>query len=270
MARLERDELHGIDARATRMHGRDRQVGILVRVAVTRKMLAGREHPVLLQTVNERRAHRGDEVRILAERSHPDDGIRRIVVDVEHGSERDVHAERAPLERGDTPFLIGERSVARRADSHLVREHRPAAEIDVVGQEVSAALTERDARLVVGADDERKSAQPLHGVELDRRLDRRADGHDEAADVFARDELLDAGPAGARRRRIVAEKLRPDELRRLVARRHRGEDRVGPAVAARGRRPPRWIRASNGACAKHGDRRDRGQSVRAGAPRTHH
>jgi hypothetical protein len=116
-----------------------------------------------------------------------------------------VDAKRARLERGDAPFLIGEGGVARCAESHLVREHRPATQIDVVRKEVAATLAKRHAGFVIGADHERQHAETLHGVELLGGLGRGADGHDEAADVLARDEGLHADPSGTRRRRVVAE-----------------------------------------------------------------
>src|SRR3954452_18959875 len=105
---------------------------ILIGVTVSRKMLSGGEDTVLLQPVNERLAHVGNEARILTEGSHANDWIRRIVVDVEHGSERDVNAKRPRFECRDAPFLVGERRVTSGADTHLIREHRPATEIDVV------------------------------------------------------------------------------------------------------------------------------------------
>ena len=133
-----------------------------------------------------------------------------------------------PSSRGDAALLIGKRRVARRTKRHLWRENRCAAEVDVVGQKVAAALSHAGAVLVVGADDERQSAEPLHGVELLRRFDRRTDRHDEAADVLLGDQLVDPRPARARGRREITEELRPHQLRGLVARRERSEDGIGP------------------------------------------
>ena len=137
-------------------------------------MAAGRPrtHSVFLHSVNERLAHRRDEVRILAERTHPDHGIAGVVIHVEHGRERHVNAQRATLCRSDAAFLVGERRISRGADAHLVGEHRAATEIDVVRQEVAPALAEGDAGFVVSADDERQTAQSLHRVQLVGRLDR--------------------------------------------------------------------------------------------------
>ena len=141
----ERNELDGVDPRAARMDRGDREMRILFGVAMPGKVFSRGQHPVFLQAVDQRRAHVGDEARILAERSHPDDRIRGIVVDVEHRREGDVHAQRASLERGDASLLVGERACrALRRVAICVREHRGAAEIDVVRQEVAAALS--DAR----------------------------------------------------------------------------------------------------------------------------
>src|SRR6185437_712447 len=138
-----------VDARTTRVYRRDREMRILIGVAMTGKMFSRGDHPVLLQAVNHSLAHVSNEMWILAERTHPDDGIRRIVVDVEHWRERHVHAERASFDRCNAAELVGERRIACGAEAHLIWEHRGAAEIDVVRQEVATALAERRPCLVV-------------------------------------------------------------------------------------------------------------------------
>jgi hypothetical protein len=135
-----------------------------------REMLPGGEDTVTLKAVDHGLSHVGDETRILAEGTHSDDRIRRIVVDVENRSESDVNTKRSRFNRGDASFLIGECRIASGAESHLVWEHRPAAEINIVREEVAATLTECHAGLVIGADHERQRAETLHGVELFSRL----------------------------------------------------------------------------------------------------
>ena len=59
------------------------------------------------------------------------------------------NAERAPLDRRDASLLVRERRVARGADRHLGREDDGAAEVDAVGQEISAARAISGAELEV-------------------------------------------------------------------------------------------------------------------------
>ena len=80
------------------MNRGDGEMRVLLGVAVAWKVLSSRDHSVILQAVNERSAHVGDQMRILAERAHADDGIRRVVVHVQHRSERDVDADRSAFE----------------------------------------------------------------------------------------------------------------------------------------------------------------------------
>ena len=163
----------------------------------------------------------------------PMTGFAGIVVDVEHWRKRDVDAERAALQCGDPPLLICERGIARRAERHLRRKHRRAAEIDVVRQEVATALAHAGTCLVISAEHERQRAESLHRVDLFGGLDRRANRHDEAADVLLADQLADASPTGARCRRVVTKQLRPYELCRAIARREGRHYRVHPTRAAR-------------------------------------
>src|ERR1041385_2565759 len=192
------------------MNGGDCQMRILIGVTVAREVFPRGDHAVLLEAVDQRGAHVGNEVRVLAERAHPDDRVGRVVVDIEYRGKGDVNAERSALYRGDAPLLICEGRVTGRAQTHLWREHRSSAQIDVVREEVASTLTKRDAGLVVGSEDERQTAQALHRVDLLGRLDWRSNRHDEAADVVLANQLLDAGPRGRRRRGVISEDLRPD------------------------------------------------------------
>ena len=248
---------------------------ILVGVAVPGKMLARGEHAMLLNAVDQRRAHVGDEVRILAERAHADDGIRRIVVDVEHRRERDVNAERAALERGDAPLLVRERRIARGAEPHLVGEHRRAAEIDVVRKEVSAALAEAGAGL--------ESAPNSSGRALSRCMafSFSAVSIGEPTDMmkpptcWSRDEL--ARRASSRRSTSACSRQTP--AARPAARPCRGATCVAStesAHAARARRGDWARRRRTGNSRRRRTRRDHAEpaqgrcSARCGRRRAHH
>ena len=85
---------------------------VLLSVAVAREVFCRGEHAIVLNSTDERPAHSCDELRIFTEGTRGDYRILWIVVDVEHGRERHVDAERTPLERGDAAHLVSERRVA--------------------------------------------------------------------------------------------------------------------------------------------------------------
>ena len=129
---------------------------------------------MLLEATNERRPHPSDEARILTERAHADHGVSRVVVHVEHRRESHMDSDGATFDSGDAALFIRQRRIPCRAERHLRRKNRRSAEINVVRQEIPAARPEAGAGLVVRADNQRCGAQPLHGVQLLRRLERRA------------------------------------------------------------------------------------------------
>src|SRR5262245_14439791 len=190
---------------------------ILIGVAVTGEMLPGCDHAVLLQSMDQCGTHVAHQARIFAERADADYRIRGVVVDVEYRRESDVHAKRAALSRSNAALLVGEGRVPGCAQAHLWRKDRRSAEVDVVREEVTAALAHSGAVLVVGADHERQRAQALHCVQLFGGLKRRANRHDEAADVLLGDQIGKTSPAGAGYGSETAEELRPNELSGAVA-----------------------------------------------------
>src|SRR5437763_16803148 len=97
--RPEGDKLDAIEACRRGVDARELEMGVLLRVAVPGKVLPGGEHSIVLNAVHERRAELGDQLRILSERPEADDGILRIIVDVEHRSKRDMDAECSALAR---------------------------------------------------------------------------------------------------------------------------------------------------------------------------
>ena len=131
---------------------------VLIGVAVTREMFSRSHHPVFLNSMNQRHAHVGDEMRIFSERAYPDHRVGGIVVDVENGRKCDLNAERTSLQCGDSPLLVGQRRIAGCTQSHLRRKHRRAAKINVVRQKITAPLPEAGARLVIGSHNQRQCA----------------------------------------------------------------------------------------------------------------
>src|SRR5215510_14750580 len=125
---------------------------ILIGVAVTGEMLPGCDHTVLLQSMDQCGTHVTHEARVFAERANADYRIRGVVVDVEYWRKGDVYAKRASFAGSDAALFIGEGRVAGCAQAHLWRKDRCAAEVDVVREEIAAALAHSGAVLVVGAD----------------------------------------------------------------------------------------------------------------------
>src|SRR6185503_13644022 len=103
---------------------------------------------------------------VLTERASADDGIRRIVVDVEDGPEAHMNAKGSSLQRGDPSNVISERCIARCAERHLQRKNGGAAEIDRVGHEVTTANSEPCSSLEVGAEQQRNARNTLQRVRL--------------------------------------------------------------------------------------------------------
>jgi hypothetical protein len=105
-------ELDAVEPRGRTGDARELEMRVLLGVAVSGKVLARSEHPVLLDAAHEGGAELRDELRILAEGPEADDRILRVVVDVEHRRERHVDAECAPFERRGATHLVRERRVA--------------------------------------------------------------------------------------------------------------------------------------------------------------
>ena len=82
---------------------------------------------------------------VLAERARVDDRVGGVVVDVRHRREGEVHADRAPFERGDPPDVIRRAVAPGGAHAHIGWEQRPAVEpetgaaLEVGGRRAAAA-----------------------------------------------------------------------------------------------------------------------------------
>src|SRR2546428_7932090 len=91
-AGAERHELHRIESRIRGADRRQSDVRVDIGVAVSREVLQGGEHPVLLQTVHVRAHETRDRVRVFAEGADIDDRFERFVVNVRVGPYVDVDA----------------------------------------------------------------------------------------------------------------------------------------------------------------------------------
>src|SRR5687767_7995178 len=118
---------------------------------MTGKMLSRRDHPMTLQTFDERDTHSRGQIGILSVGASVDDGVVRIVVHVEYRRVRNVNPERTPFERRQASLLVSERRITSCTDSHLGREDNRAAEVDRIRHEVSAACAKSGARFKIGS-----------------------------------------------------------------------------------------------------------------------
>src|SRR3989442_8860563 len=138
---------------------------------MTREMLPCRDHAVILQAMDERGCHPRGGIRILTIGACIDDGVIRIVVDVEDGRVRDVNPERAPLECGETSLLVSERRISRCTNRHLWREYNRPTKIDRVRNEVAASRAESRSGLEIRSEQKRNPTHRLQRVELRGHLD---------------------------------------------------------------------------------------------------
>src|SRR5450759_5202644 len=170
-------------------------------------MLPCRDHAVILQAMNESDTHPRGELRILAIGARIDDGIVRIVVDVEHRRVRDVDSERAPFECGKTSLLISERGVSRCANRHLRWEHDRSSQIDGVGNEVPATCAESGASLEIRPEQKGDLAHRLQCIQLRGHFDGRTHRDCEASDLFLLDVLRQSPPLRRLTQYIQQEKV---------------------------------------------------------------
>ena len=191
--RAERHQLDRVEPRPGRADDGQRQVGVRAGVAVAGEVLGRGEHPVVLEAPHLGRHEPAHVGRILAERAGIDDRVGGIVVDVGHRREGQVHADGAALERGDAADVVGGAVAPGRAHAHIGGKQRPAVE------------PEAGPALEVRGDEQRERRALLQPVELGRDVERRADGHDDAADVQridprfgAREAVVVVGGVGPR------------------------------------------------------------------------
>ena len=128
--RAERHQLERVEAGPRRADHRQREVRVGLGIAVTGEVLRGGEHPVVLQPADVGRDQPAHQEWILAERSGVDDRIGGIVVDVRDRRKGEVDPDRAALERGDPPHLVGVLFAPRRGHAHIGGEGRRAGEAE--------------------------------------------------------------------------------------------------------------------------------------------
>ena len=136
------------------------EVRVRLRVAVAGEMFERGEHTVLVQSPHVLGHETRDGPRILAERAHVDNRVRRIVVDVRVGREIQLDADRPPFDgRGGTD-LVSVPRVARSADGHDLWKrggtHHPHS----------------GAPFQVGRDQKRQPGAALQRIELRRDVER--------------------------------------------------------------------------------------------------
>ena len=226
--RAKRHELDRVHALALHADDRKLQMGVDLGVAVSGKVLARGDRSVLLEAPNERRSHLGHGFRILAERADVDDGVVGVVVYVQHGRERNVHADGQRLGGRDPAKLVRVPGISQGAEGHERREGRGPAEHDVGRRMQGAREPEAGARLQVCADQQRNLGVPLEIVELHGDVHRRAHGHDDATDALLLDPLDHPFVGVGALRSEGAQHKRHDHLADLLAEGHLVEDPLGP------------------------------------------
>ncbi len=204
------------------------RMGIDLGVAVSGKMLSGRDHAVVLKSTHECRAQPRRQCWILAVGPRIDDRIGGIVIDVENRCVGDVDAQSPSLERCHSTLLVGERRVAGGSKRHLRRKDDRATQVDGVREEPTAPCAVAGAKLEVGAEKQWNAAHPLHGVELYRDLHGRSHRHREPADTLFLDQASQRLPLWGIARGIISVHGRPYHLRRFLSKRQRREHRIHP------------------------------------------
>jgi len=114
----EREELHRFQPLPGHPDDRQVQVRIDLRVPVSREVLPGGEHASFLGASGEGTTQPGNLLGILSEGTDVDDGVVRIVVHVQDGSEGGVDAQSPGFHRGDPTHLPGQLRVSRRPHRH--------------------------------------------------------------------------------------------------------------------------------------------------------
>ena len=276
----EGEELHPVEARAVRRDHRKDVVRVAPRVAVAGEVLRRRERAARPRAPNEGRAKAPDLLRVFAERAGGDHGVPRIAVDVDHGREEPVDAQRPRLRRRDPPVLEGEALVAGRPERHGRREVGAAS----LGQHprVRVAVDDPHARsavLEVRRDQERDERAGLEAVQLGDVGVRHPDRDDDAAQTLlgpARD-LLELG--------VVVGLVAPrdpgnDELGGGLPQREAGQGGLDPAPGVvvqgrgadgrgRGREGSRRGAGRGSGRSARGGQRDQCGSAEAGGPAHH-
>ncbi len=142
-------------------------MGIRLGVTVARVVLRRGQQPAGAGAPDEPDAQARHQLRVLAERARVDDRVLRVAVDVEHGRECQVHADRPRLETRDPAQLVSEPLIPDGAERHRGRQHRAAPQRQQRRQRVDAAKPHsRATRLEVRGHEEGYTSTLLKPVEL--------------------------------------------------------------------------------------------------------
>ena len=92
-------------------------------VTVAGKVFGRAQHSILFGTGDVGSHKIADQLRVFSKRSRVDDGIGRIGIHVGDWEQVPLHAQRARLLRHDLAESFCQLRLARRPESHSVREH---------------------------------------------------------------------------------------------------------------------------------------------------
>ena len=221
----ERHQLHGVEPVPVRRNHRKVQVRVGPGVPVSREVLRRGEHTALVCPLDVRGPQPGHGGRVLTEGARVDNGVVGVRVDVQHGSEVQVDADRLRLDRRDAPVLPDEALVpdgseghgGRKAGSTALRQHGRQG-VGVVDPHPRPAVLE------VRGDQERDPGPGLELVDLRRVRVRQPDGQVDAPDLVVLDPPGPLEELGAAGRRVRAGQPLDDELSHLLA---EGQGRQG-------------------------------------------
>jgi hypothetical protein len=130
-------DLHGageghevpLQFRAGRVHAREVVVAVGEGAAVAGEVLGAGEDAAALAALDPGGREARHEFRVVAEAARSDDGVARLVVEVEHGREGGVDADLPALDGGRPPEGEGRGLVAERAEGHGRREAETALDL---------------------------------------------------------------------------------------------------------------------------------------------
>jgi hypothetical protein len=239
--RAERRQLDRVESGAVEIETRKYEMGVLRDVPVSREVFRGRDLAVFLCAVDVCGRHSGDESDVFAEGTNADDGILRVVVDVDDRIEIDVDSHRTPFFRGDGSGEARHFGIVCRSDRHRERKaccsrhHVTDPAFEIRGYEQW---------------DLREALQPVHvGGDRDRVAAERVITADVVVDDVLTDllELLGRFTAECRRRR------RNQKLTDLLIERHSSERAFHPSFVG-GSEPDRSGECSRNAEQQREDR----------------
>ena len=189
-----------------------------VRRAVAGEVLDCGQHAGILEAVDVRRHHVGDEVGVFAERAGIDDRVARVGVEVGDGSVHLRDTEGACLAARHVAGGVGVLRIAGRAEGHGRRKGRRPVQAHA------------GAPFHVLPDQERHGCTCLEILRQHGLAERVALKKHEAADFEALDEVYDVAVGLVLGALVVAIDPGREELRDFLLQRHRREAALGPGA----------------------------------------